>query len=77
VIFFTLSQDGKIMLVDYGESGVELWNVESGEAAHYYRQMQGAEGWTRLSGNNQLAIVWGYASDGTHSSMGVWDLAKD
>jgi WD40 repeat protein len=77
VLFFTLSKDGKIMLVDYGESGVELWNVETGKPEHYYRQMQGASGWTRLSGDNRLAIVWGYAIDGTHSGMGVWDLEKD
>jgi WD40 repeat protein len=77
VLFFTLSEDGKIMLVDYGESGVELWNVETGEPEHYYRQMQGASGWTRLSRDNQLAIVWGYAVDGYNSGMGVWDLGKD
>ncbi len=77
VLFFTLSEDGKTMLVDYGESGVEKWNVETGEAEHYYRQLQGASGWTRLSGDNRLAIVWGYAVDGDHSGMGVWDLAKD
>jgi WD40 repeat protein len=77
VLFFTLGEDGTTMLVDYGESGVELWNVENGEAEHYYRQMQGASGWTRLSGDNRLAIVWGYAVDGDHSGMGVWDLTKD
>ena len=77
VIAFTLARNGKVMLVDYGESGVELWNVETGEPEHYYRQMQGAEWWTRLSGNNQITIVWGYAIDGYHSGMGVWDLADD
>lgn len=77
VLFFTLSEDGTTMLVDYGESGVELWNVETGKPEHYYRQMQGASGWTRLSGDSRLAIVWGYAVDGNHSGMGVWDLAKD
>jgi WD40 repeat protein len=77
VLFFTLSADGSEMLVDYGESGVELWNVETGEAGHYYLQMQGASGWTRLSGDNQVAIVWGYAIDGNNSGMGVWDLSAD
>lgn len=77
VLFFTLSQDGKTMLVDYGESGVELWNVETGKAEHYYHQMQGASGWTRLSDNNQFATVWGYAIDGSHSGMGVWSLVED
>ena len=77
VLFFTPGEDGKIMLVDYGESGVELWNVDTGEPEHYYRQMQGASGWTRLSGDNRLGIVWGYAVDGTRSGMGVWDLEKD
>lgn len=77
VLFFTLGGDGNIMLVDYGESGVELWNVGTAKPEHYYHQMQGASGWTRLSGNNQLAIVWGYATDETHSGMGVWDLRKD
>jgi WD40 repeat protein len=77
VLFFTLGEDGKVMLVDYGESGVELWNVETGEPDHYYRQMQGASGWTRLSGDNRLGIVWGYAVDGDNSGMGVWDLEKD
>lgn len=77
VLFFTLSADGKTMLVDYGESGVELWNVETGESVHYYVQMQGASGWTRLSGNRRFATVWGYAIDGYHSGMGVWDLAED
>ncbi|HLO31667.1 MAG TPA: hypothetical protein VK249_21115 [Anaerolineales bacterium] len=77
VLFFTLSEDGKVMLVDYGEAGVEFWNVETGKAGHYYQQMQGASGWTRFSGDHQLAIVWGYAIDGTHSGMGVWNLAED
>lgn len=77
VLFFTLGQDGKTVLVDYGESGVELWNVETGKPVHYYRQMQGASGWTRLSGNDQIAIVWGYAIDGYHSGMGVWNLTED
>lgn len=77
VLFFTLSADGSVMLVDYGESGVEFWKVETGEPVHYYLQMQGASGWTRLSGNNQVAIVWGYAIDGNNSGMGVWDLAED
>ena len=77
VIVFTLGRDGKVMLVDYGESGVEMWNVETGKPKHYYRQMQGAEWWTRLSGNNQIAVVWGYAIDGDHSGMGVWDLDDD
>ena len=77
VLFFTLSADGSVMLVDYGESGVELWNVETGEPGHYYLEMQGASGWTRLSGDNQVAIVWGYAIDGNNSGMGVWDLSAD
>ena len=77
VLFFTLSEDGKVMFVDYGESGVELWNVETGEPVHYYQQMQGASGWTRLSGDNQIGIVWGYAVNGYNSGMGVWDLSQD
>ncbi|HSK89043.1 MAG TPA: hypothetical protein VK880_11835, partial [Anaerolineales bacterium] len=64
-------------LVDYGESGVELWNVETGEPVHDYVQMQGASGWTRFSGNRRFATVWGYAIDGYHSGMGVWDLVED
>ena len=39
--------------------------------------MQGASGWTRISGDNRLAIVWGYAVDGDQSGMGVWSLAQD
>ena len=77
VLFFTLSEDGNIMFVDYGDAGVEMWNVESEQSTHYYQQMQGASGWTRLSGNNQTGVVWGYAIDGNNSGMGVWDLAKD
>lgn len=77
VLFFNLSRDGKVMFVDYGESGVELWDVEAGKPIHYYQQMQGASGWTRLSGNYNAAIVWGYALDGQQSGMGVWDLPED
>jgi WD40 repeat protein len=77
VLFFTLSADGKVMFVDYGESGVELWNVETGKAVHYYRGMQGAEDWTRFSGDHQTAIVLGYAINGGESGMGVWDLKDD
>lgn len=77
VLFFTLSQVGNLMFVDYGDAGVEMWNVETGEATHYYQGMQGASGWTRLSGDNRIGIVWGYAADGYHSGMGVWDLAED
>ena len=77
VLFFTLSEDGRVMFADYGEAGVELWDVGTGEPVHYYQQMQGASGWTRLSGDHQTGIVWGYAVDGYNSGMGVWDLAKD
>lgn len=77
VLFFTLSEDGNVMFVDYGEAGVEMWNVETGEPTHYYQQMQGASGWARLSGDNQTGIVWGYAIDGDNSGMGIWDLVED
>ena len=62
------------MFVDYGESGVELWNVETGKPVHYYRQIQGASGSTRLSGNDQVAIVWGMQLMGTTAAwaFGIW-----
>jgi WD40 repeat protein len=78
VIFFTLSGDATIMLVDYGESGFELWDVATGKPRHYYRQAAGAEGWTRLSADNHFATVWGYSiDDGRNSGMSVWDLSND
>jgi WD40 repeat protein len=77
VVFFTLSLDGKTMLVDYNDPGFERWDLASGKPQHYYRSALSASGWERLSGNDHFAVVWGYGIDGSGSGMSVWDLTND
>ena len=74
VIRFNLSDDGQVAIVDYGNTGFELWNVDTGKIQHNYADIVSASGWQGLSGNNQYVVVWGYAFDGTNSGMSVWDL---
>ena len=70
-----LSTDGKEVIVDYGLTGFELWNVETGKLQHNYGDIVSATGWQSLSGNNQYVVVWGYASDGKNSGLSVWDMS--
>jgi WD40 repeat protein len=74
VIYLQASSNGKLVLVDYGLTGFELWNIETGKIQHAYGDIVSASGWQRLSGNNQYVVVWGYAFDGKTSGMSVWDL---
>lgn len=75
VVNLNLSQDGKLVVVDYGDYGFETWNVETGELNHEYPDIIGAPGWTDLSGDAQTVAVWGYGI-GEESGLSVWDLAK-
>src|SRR5581483_9340488 len=63
VISLHLSEDAKEVIVDYGLTGFELWNVDSGKLLHNYGDIVSAPGWQGLSGNNQYVVVWGYAFD--------------
>lgn len=69
-----LSQDASLVLVDYGLTGFQLWDVAAGKIRHNYGDIASATGWQRLSGNNKYVVVWGYAFDGQNSGMAVWDL---
>jgi WD40 repeat protein len=69
-----LSQDGGLVVVDYGDNGFETWNVNTGELNHNYPDIVGAVGWNNLSGGNQSVVVWGYGLGG-ESGLSVWDLS--
>lgn len=69
-----LSQDGKLVLVDYGENGFETWNVGTGKLNHGYADIISATGWNNLSGDHQSVVVWGYGV-GEESGLSVWDLS--
>lgn len=71
---FNLSEAGNVMVVDYGDYGFELWDVETGKAIQEYPDIIGAPGWNNLSGDDQTVVVWGYGI-GSDSGMSVWDLA--
>ncbi len=77
VVFFTLSQDGTTLLVDYNDPGFERWDVLTGKPQHYYRGAISAAGWERLSANNRFAVVWGHGLEGQGSGMSVWELSSD
>ena len=74
VITLRLSSDASLVLVDYGMTGFQLWDVATGRIHHNYGDIVSASGWQRLSGDNKYAVVWGYAYDGQKSGMSVWDL---
>lgn len=74
VVNLRLSPNGELVLADYGLTGFELWNVDTGKIQHAYGDIVSVSGWQRLSGNNQYVVVWGYSVDGKNSGMSVWDL---
>jgi WD40 repeat protein len=69
-----LSQDGKLVVVDYGDNGFETWNVDTGRLKHGYADIIGGPGWNNLSGNYQTVAVWGYGI-GEESGLSVWNLS--
>ncbi len=73
VVNLNLSQDGKLVVVDYGDYGFETWNVDTAELNHEYPDIIGAPGWNNLSGDAQTVVVWGYGV-GDESGLSVWDL---
>jgi WD40 repeat protein len=73
VVYTRLSRDGKLILVDYGQTGFQLWDVDTGKLKQNYGDIVSASGFQNLSGDNHYAVVWGYAFDG-NSGMSVWDL---
>ena len=74
VVSLRLSADGKEVIVDYGLTGFELWNVDAGKLQQNYGDIVSASGWQRLSGDNHYVVVWGYAFDGKNSGLSVWDM---
>ena len=75
VVNLNLSQDGKLVVVDYGDYGFETWDVDTGELNHEYSDIIGAPGWNNLSGDDKSVVVWGYGV-GKESGLSVWDLSK-
>jgi WD40 repeat protein len=73
IVYSRLSQDGKLVLVDYGSVGFQLWDVDTGKLKQNYGDIVSASGFQNLSGDNRYAAAWGYPSD-SGSSMAVWDL---
>lgn len=73
-INFNLSQDGRLVVVDYGDYGFETWDVDTGELIDKYPEVIGAPGWNNLSGDAQTVVVWGYGI-GETSGLSVWDLS--
>jgi WD40 repeat protein len=73
-VYTRLSCDGTLVLVDYGLTGFQLWDVDSGKLKQNYGDIVSASGFQDLSGDNHYAAVWGYAFDGKNSGMSVWDL---
>lgn len=75
VIRFNLSDDGQVVIVDYGSNGFELWDVNSGKLKHVYRDIIGAPGWNALGGDHRSVVVWGYGLNTNDSGLSVWDLS--
>ena len=74
VVYVHLNHDGKLVLVDYGLTGFQLWDVNTGKLKQNYGDIVSASGAQKLSGDDHYAVVWGYAFDNTNSGMSVWDL---
>ncbi|MCE9647182.1 MAG: hypothetical protein K8S20_14390 [Chloroflexi bacterium] len=75
VIQFNLSDNGQTVVVDYGSSGFELWDVNTGRLKHVYRDVVGAPGWNNLSSDARSVVVWGYGLNTNDSGLSVWDLS--
>jgi WD40 repeat protein len=75
ITYFNLSQDGKLVVVDYGDYGFETWDVGTGTLHQEYADIIGAPGWNDLSGDYQTVVVWGYGV-GEESGLSVWDLSS-
>jgi WD40 repeat protein len=73
-VYTRLSRNGQLVLVDYGLTGFQLWDVTTGKLKQNYGDIVSASGFQNLSGDNHYAAVWGYAFDGQNSGMSVWDL---
>jgi WD40 repeat protein len=73
-VYTRLSRNGQLVLVDYGMTGFQLWDVDTGKLKQNYGDIVSASGFQNLSGDNHYAAVWGYAFDGKNSGMSVWDL---
>lgn len=71
-----LSDDGKLVLVDFNTPGFQLWDTSTGKIKQNYGDIISATGWQRLSGDNHYAVVWGHApaDNSNNSGMSVWDL---
>jgi WD40 repeat protein len=76
VFFFTLSPDATTMLVDYGQPGLELWDLTAFASRRDYLKIIGASGFTRISPDNSMAAVWGY-NDTDGNAAAVWDLRDE
>jgi len=74
VVYLRLSDNGELVLVDYGLTGFQLWDTTTGKIKENYGDIVSASGWQRLSRDNRYVVVWGYAFDGVNSGMSVWDL---
>jgi WD40 repeat protein len=76
VVNLNLSDDGKLVVVDYGDYGFETWNADTGKLNHEYPDIIGAPGWNNLSGDANTVVVWGYGI-GEDSGLSAWDLAAN
>ena len=76
VVDLNLSQNGKMVIVDYGDNGFESWNVNTGKLDHKYGYIIGAPGWNNISSDYHTVVVWGYGV-GNKSGLSVWDLTTD
>lgn len=73
-VYTRLSRNGQLVLVDYGLTGFQLWDVAAGKLKQNYGDIVSASGFQNLSGDNRYAAVWGYALGAEGSGMSVWDL---
>lgn len=74
VAYVRLSDDGELAIVDYGTTGFQLWDTNTGKLSQNYGDIISAVGWQRLSRDNHYAVVWGYGVDVQNTGMSVWDL---
>jgi len=76
VVDLNLSQNGGMVIVDYGDNGFESWNVNTGKLDHKYSDIISAPGWNNISSDYHTVVVWGY-SVGGKSGLSVWNLTTD
>jgi WD40 repeat protein len=73
VLFFTFGPTANTMMVDYGDAGLQLWDLTGFYPVYYYSQITGTPGSTSVAGDRVKVAVWGNGTEEGNTAT-LWDL---